>query len=172
MEYRLDKNYDSLDRLDRWDETTRAVIKDRLKKETGGRPNFFYLTARQGAALKKLVDALIPQEEGGEYINIAQMIDRSLSDKKEGVRFGEDPWRGEFYRAGLAKISDAPDGMPGGGAEAENFIRQVLRDAATIYCSHPAAWNKMGFPGPAYPEGYYYLGCGEKEKWEPEYFKE
>ena len=144
--------------------------------------------------LEKLTDVLIYQEgqAADKRINIGRIINQNLSDKKEGVRYGDDPWRGQFYKDGLALAAadflkstgkdffSADDKEIGeyiekimknenGDARVKRFIAKVLSDAALIYYSYPESWNKIGFPGPAYPEGYAYLGCGEAEKWEPKY---
>ena len=42
MPYEIDKNYNSLDRLDKWDDVTQEVIKKRLE-EAKTEPDFFYL---------------------------------------------------------------------------------------------------------------------------------
>lgn len=188
MEYNLDKNYDSLRRIDKWDDETQDVIKKRLGDELGDRMAFSFLTDNEGKVLKFLTDMLIPQGEGN-YIKIAEAIDKTLSNKKYGVRYGENPWRGDFYKKGLREMSKkmkntgvAEEHDRGGEksnisdilASAEdnflkNFLKQVLKDSVIIYYSHPAGWNSIGFPGPAYPEGYPFLDCKEKESWEPDY---
>lgn len=194
MKYKLDSHYHSLDRLDKWDETTQGVIKKRLEKEIDRQESFVFLTSQEGAKLEKLIDVLLPQpserSEGSRRdlslrqrtefrIKIAEMIDRGLSDQKIGVRYAQNPWRGDFYRKGLAEfgrlisereikkiLEKSSDSLAG------RFIDQVLTDSISIYYSHPFAWDKIGFPGPAYPEGYAYLSCGEKDEWEPKYFKD
>ena len=193
MPYEIDKNYNSLDRLDKWDDVTQEVIKKRLE-EAKTEPDFFYLAEEPARVLEKLTDVLIYQEgqAADKRINIGRIINQNLSDKKEGVRYGDDPWRGQFYKDGLALAAadflkstgkdffSADDKEIGeyiekimknenGDARVKRFIAKVLSDAALIYYSYPESWNKIGFPGPAYPEGYAYLGCGEAEKWEPKY---
>ena len=183
MKYVIAENYNSLDRLKSWDEETQKAIQKRILEEKKGKTAFSFLGIDKGRILKALVDLLIPQPAGETYIEIAEIIDRSLTHKKEGVRYGDDPWRGEFYEQSLAVIMD----MTATGAAIERilssvlrkndeyplkrFVRLVLRDAALIYYSHPSAWNEIGFPGPSYPEGYFMLGCGESDPWEPQYRK-
>jgi hypothetical protein len=41
-----------------------------------------------------------------------------------------------------------------------------MRYACTAFYSHPAAWNEIGFPGPAYPRGYGALGVDQLESFE------
>ncbi|PJA87005.1 MAG: hypothetical protein CO141_01740 [Candidatus Moranbacteria bacterium CG_4_9_14_3_um_filter_42_9] len=189
----LDKNYRTLDRLDKWDKVTQNSIKKRLKEEIGAVSSFDFLSEKEGKILKIITDIAIPQENGTNYIKIAEAVDKGLSDRKEGVRYGENPWSGEFYRAGLKAVGEyiekncAKPIEKMSGAELKDFfskiieergsgllyrfLRRVLSDAIGIYFSHPASWDKVGFPGPAYPEGYAYLDCGEKDDWEPKYEK-
>jgi len=42
----------------------------------------------------------------------------------------------------------------------------VLRTAVSIYYAHPAAWNEIGFGGPASPRGYVRLGFDRRDPWE------
>ena len=37
---------------------------------------------------------------------------------------------------------------------------------APRFYSHPAAWDEIGFSGPAYPRGYKNLGVGRREPFE------
>jgi hypothetical protein len=193
MSYRLKKKYDALDRLEKWDEVTQSSIKKRTKTETGKVSVFGYLSEEEGRILTSIVDALIPQPSGESYVKIAEAIDRSLNDRVEGVRYSEDAWRGGFYQQGLAAVSEYSTGNCSkpfeklskaehkdffakimeaeAGGSLQRFLRRVLADAIGVYFSHPQVWNKIGFPGPAFPEGYAYLKCGEKEEWEPEYKK-
>jgi hypothetical protein len=193
MPYRLDQKYDTLDRLSKWDEVTRSSIKKRLAEETGTVSVFHYLSAREGRILEIITGILIPQKNGPEHIKIAEAIDRNLNDRKEGVRYGKNPWRGEFYRNGLKLFSGYVNQqlslpaekagrddlknivsqiLEGGSDEPlRHFLRKVLSDAIAVYFSHPLSWNGIGFPGPAFPEGYPFLNCNEKEEWEPHYEK-
>ncbi len=193
MSYQLDKNYNSLDRIDHWDSQTREITKKRIAEETGDVLTCQFLTQREGEILEILADALVPQEKSNRYIKIAEIIDRELAKNVKGVRYGANPWPQEFYRKGLTeteKFAKNETGKPIEdfsqpqlenlienifGLESENilrrFLRRVLSDATAIYFSHPASWSAIGFPGPAYPEGYPFLDCGQKEDWEPKYEK-
>jgi len=127
-------------------------------------------------------------------VKISEAIDRELARDIKKVRYGNDPWPREFYRRGLAEIEKFIKDEYGkpiedfSGSQLENmvekifslgtdnflhqFLRKVLSDAAGIYYSHPKSWNEIGFPGPAYPEGYAYLDCDKAWEWEPKYEKE
>jgi hypothetical protein len=194
MEYIIDNKYNSLDRFEAWDEETQKIIKKRTAQEIGNNMKFLFLTKKEGGALKALADVLIEQAAGDQYVKIAELIDRGLSSKKEGVRYLPGPWKGKSYKDGLAKAdkefknfsgrslagskkSEAAEFISMVLADKKNnfsmagFILRVLADSAAVYYSHPVSWNKIGFPGPAYPEGYAYLDCKEAEDWEPQYYE-
>jgi hypothetical protein len=40
------------------------------------------------------------------------------------------------------------------------------RYACTAFYAHPAGWNEIGFPGPAYPRGYKNPGVDAREPFE------
>jgi hypothetical protein len=46
------------------------------------------------------------------------------------------------------------------------FDGTLLRHVVSVYYAHPAAWNEIGFGGPAYPRGFARLGAGQREHWE------
>jgi Gluconate 2-dehydrogenase subunit 3 len=48
------------------------------------------------------------------------------------------------------------------------FSSLLLRAAISIYYAHPAAWNEIGFGGPASPRGYVRLGFDRRDPWEAE----
>lgn len=190
MKYILDENYNVLDRLGHWDKETQQLIQQRLQKDSGLSQRFSFLTAQEGALLKQMIDVLLYQPGVGQKLPIAQAIDRQLSDRRAGNKYPDIPWRGEFYKKGLAELlklkpaeTDQTNGNDWLAAVIKQslteekvdflarFVRKVLFDAIEIFYSQPAAWNKIGFPGPAYPEGYAYLDCAEADEWEPKYEK-
>lgn len=46
------------------------------------------------------------------------------------------------------------------------FSSRVLHDLVSIYYAFPAAWNEIGFGGPASPRGYVRLGFDRRDPWE------
>ena len=46
------------------------------------------------------------------------------------------------------------------GFEAKEFIDRLLVLACAGYLAHPDAWERIGFNGPAYPEGYAWISRG------------
>jgi len=191
MKHEIDKKYDSLDRIGKWDEGTREIIKKRIAEETSPNLSYIFLDQQEGEILEMLVDILIPQEKNDSFIKIPEIIDRELGAGKKGVRYGSDPWPAEFYKKGLAEISSNAKKIhgkqiddfsiqqlnefianifnKGRGDFLYRFMKKVLSDATSIYYSHPGSWNTIGFPGPAYPEGYPFLECDKALDWEPKY---
>ena len=47
------------------------------------------------------------------------------------------------------------------GLPAKEFIDRLLEKALAGYLAHPDAWIRIGFTGPAYPEGYAWIGPAE-----------
>lgn len=47
------------------------------------------------------------------------------------------------------------------GDEGKVFIDRLLEKALQGYLGHPDAWIRIGFNGPAYPEGYAWIGTAE-----------
>jgi hypothetical protein len=47
------------------------------------------------------------------------------------------------------------------GVPAKAFVDRLLDRALTGYLAHPDTWVRIGFAGPAYPEGYAWIGPAE-----------
>lgn len=191
--FEIDKNYKPLDRLLEWDEATRSVIEERLRREMGTKSSFDFLSPEEGVLLQKIAEVMVGLPETGSEIKIAEVLDRRLSRLETGVKYNDNPWPYDFYKKGLKEfeknIKDEAQkksiattevdiemliGMileGNGDRFLSNFLRKVLRDATEIYYSHPQSWVEIGFPGPAYPAGYPFLSCDTKEDWEPVYHK-
>jgi hypothetical protein len=58
--------------------------------------------------------------------------------------------------------SEAWQGMP----SAVFFSMQVLHDICGAYYSHPRAWSKLGFGGPANARGYVRMVFDRRDSWE------
>jgi hypothetical protein len=46
------------------------------------------------------------------------------------------------------------------GLPAKEFVDRLLVTALAGYLAHPAVWKRIGFNGPAYPEGYAWISTG------------
>jgi hypothetical protein len=175
-----------------FDETTRAVVAKRLAPPPG--PRFFEPEAFE--TLQAVVARLAPQAGRPEPIPLAHWIDQRLAaGEGEGYRNEHMPPQDEAWRRGLAGISaeaqhrfERPFATLGGerqdeilravqagevqtaawaGLDAKRFFRDgLLRLTAALAYAHPAAWNEIGFGGPASPRGYVRLGFDERDPWE------
>jgi hypothetical protein len=95
-------------------------------------------------------------------------------DRKAGV-----PAAPELLRQGLAALEargftdrdpEAQDALIGRlrrgeaddelGFAAKEFIDRLLVLACAGYLAHPDTWERIGFNGPAYPEGYAWISRG------------
>jgi len=46
------------------------------------------------------------------------------------------------------------------------FQKRLLHDIVSAYYAHPAAWNEIGFGGPASPRGYVRMNFDRRDPWE------
>jgi hypothetical protein len=46
------------------------------------------------------------------------------------------------------------------------FAKRLLHDIVSAYYAHPAAWNEIGFGGPASPRGYVRMNFDKHDPWE------
>jgi len=186
--------YDVLAKWDSpsFDNVTRGVLAHRLDAVPPRR----WLTADEWALLDAINARLLPQPEREKTIPITPWIDAMLHDDQgEGYRHPDMPPLRDAWRQGLAAVDDearrlhdlpfaeldaaAPDAvlrlLADGraasprwqGLDAKRFfIHHLLKTAAGFYYAHPAAWNEIGFGGPASPRGYVRLGFDSRDPWE------
>lgn len=188
--------YDVLDKWDSpsWNDQTRAVIEQRLKRV----PERRFLTEEHWSLLQAIADRLVPQPDRDDPVPIMPWIDNMLHhDHTPGYRYADMPPMREAWRQGLDAIAAeagnrhgkpfeelSPDDqeqllrdvehnrvdsrywgdLPAGGF----FKHHLLKEVVGIYYSHPDAWSEIGFGGPASPRGYARLGPDERDPWEAE----
>lgn len=185
--------YDVLAKRDTpsWDEPTRRVIDERLA--TPGVPRFF--TDAEWAVADALVRRILPIDDNAVPL-VALLDAKLLSNHGDGFRDADMPYMREAWQQSLAALDedakalhqgrgfaalsgDEQDAMLGrmqeGKASAEHwhgidpqkfFARRVLVDVPALFYSQPAAWNEMGFGGPASPRGYLRLEGNRRDPWE------
>lgn len=137
-----------------------------------------------------------PERSEEERIPVEAFLDEKLhKNAGDGTRYVDVPPQREAWRGGLAAIDreaqrrfgrlfrdlDRADRetllarIDGGEIDDDlwqeispkRFFRQVLmKQAVKIYYAHPAAWNEIGFGGPAAPRGYLRLGPNMRDPWE------
>ena len=162
-------------KLDTLGERERAVVEER--RRSGYQVDQLRF-AEFEQVLRALVARLLPDVP--ETIDLAAFVDshaeHSLGrgDRKPGV-----PAVPELLRQGLAALDargfaaleeaeqdaliarlrrgEADDEL---GFAAKEFIDRLLVLACAGYLAHPDGWERIGFNGPAYPEGYAWISRG------------
>jgi hypothetical protein len=162
-------------KLDTLGQRERAVVEER--RQSGYQVDRLRF-AEFEPVLRALVERLLPGVP--ETINLAAFVDshaeHSLGrgDRKAGV-----PAVPELLRQGLAALDArgfasldeaAQNALIGGlrrgdaddefGFAAKEFIDRLLVLACAGYLAHPDGWERIGFNGPAYPEGYAWISRG------------
>jgi Gluconate 2-dehydrogenase subunit 3 len=173
----------------RWDEVTALAIQSRVTLPP--RPRFF--TAAEQATARALTGQLLDQPHDGLGVPVMEMIDARLADgQTDGWRQEDMPEDGQAWRDTLAHLdSDAKERFGAAFADCDGreqaAIVQAVQDlgsrdwhglpaghvwslwtryACTALYAHPAAWDEIGFPGPAYPRGYKDIGVDAREPFE------
>lgn len=176
-----------------WNEATREVIDARLAIVDA--PEFLdqdeWLTLR--ALCDGIVPQRASQSA---RVPIAAMVDRKLvDDQRDGYRDARLPPLREAWKRGLAAVEAAAkarhgiafhkltadardalledmqdgklDGPEWGGMPSKVFFKErATHDILAAYYSHPAAWNAIGFGGPAAPRGYVRMYFNRRDPWE------
>jgi len=183
-------DFDVLKWKDLWDGATREAIEKRVSTV----PDQAFFDADEKKGLEKVIKAVLPGID--ESIPIVEILGQGLqAGAKKGVRSIDLPWKPDMYKRGLAslekeaasafgksipeltgeqlsalleKISQNQVGGDIWEFPADLFFQEIAIDIASVYYAFPQSWNEIKFAGPAYPQGYYRLGCEEKMKFEPD----
>lgn len=180
--------FDVMGQADHWDPATRKLVEDRLEQPPSG--SFFSRIERRAAAA--LFDQLTAQYEDPR-IPVLQMVETRLAaGSTDGWHHQDLPHDDEAWRQSLRHLDADAFAAHGREFAACTFEGQqsVLRDVQALggnlwhglrageiwnmwmryvcsaYYSHPAAWNEIGFPGPAFPRGYKNAGLDRREPFE------
>jgi hypothetical protein len=171
-----------------WDAATTGVVLAR----TAMPPGIRFFTPSQEAIATGLCDQLLGQADE-PLVPLVAMIDARLAEQQtDGWHYADLPEDGQAWRATLGHLDeDAREKFGRGFAECpgdeQQAVIQAVQDlgsgewhglpasrvwslwtryACTAFYSHPAAWDEIGFPGPAYPRGYKNAGVGKREPFE------
>jgi hypothetical protein len=187
-------SYDVLKKWDSpsWNEATRDVVNRRLARV----PQRSFLSEEQWALLEAIAARLLPQDDREEPVPIVPWIDDMLAHNRgPGYRYEEMPPLRQAWTQGLDAIEAESRKRHGKSfvglttSEQDSLLRAVqfgevnadewrglpvkrffksllLKEVATVYYAHPAAWSEIGFGGPASPRGYVRLGFDERDPWE------
>jgi hypothetical protein len=186
--------YNVLDKWDSpsWNEQTRDVVRKRLQEV----PSRQFLNEEEWVTLEAVCERLIPQPDRPEHpVPLVPWIDQRLAQQHwDGYRFEHMPPMRQSWRLGIAGINEESERRFGrrfveltterqdellqtiqqGNVEAdvwqdvpaERFFTMLLKTVAGIYYAHPAAWNEIGYGGPASPRGYVRLDANQRDSWE------
>ena len=178
-------DFDVLSQAQSWDAVTSGVVLRRL----GPPPPLRFFTVEEEATARPLLDCLLAREPDSP-IRIFELIDERLAENEtDGWRYEDMPEDGDAWRRSLLHLeTDAAEHGARFAQLAVKCQRALLEHVRTSECwhdlpgarvwslwmryacaafySHPAAWNEIGFGGPAYPRGYANLGLNRREHWE------
>jgi hypothetical protein len=182
--------YDVLAQSDTWDRATQGVVLARV----GPQPALRFFTPAEEATAGALFALLLDQDGDEPEVPVLAMVDARLAElQTDGWRYQDMPpddeaWRRTLFALDLdterheavATFAELPTERqavrlqavqalgpkPWYGLPAAHVWSLWTRYACTAYYSHPAAWNEIGFGGPAYPRGYLRLGVDAREPWE------
>ena len=171
-----------------WDEATAGVVLARLSTP----PPVRFFDLAEEAIGRTLFDLLLDQS-GEPRIPVLEMVDNRLAEfETDGWRYADLPEDGQAFRRSFAALDADARAAHGEGfvalsSQQQRDLIQAVQDlgdkewhglhaghiwslwtryACTAFYSHPAAWNEIGFGGPAYPRGYKNLGLDAREPWE------
>jgi hypothetical protein len=163
--------------LERLDDRTRQIIEERRAK------GYYKSSLSNFEDLKDVLASLIERLLPGvpKNIDLVAFVDefagKSLGrgDRKPGL-----PPDAELFRSGLSALrnqrfaeysAEDKDGLISRmrrgeadedlGLQAKEFIDRLLNKVLAGYLAHPDVWERIGFNGPAYPEGYAWIGKKE-----------
>ncbi|HUC12264.1 MAG TPA: gluconate 2-dehydrogenase subunit 3 family protein [Stellaceae bacterium] len=189
--------YDVLDKWDSpsWNGQTRTVVKQRLEQVP---PRRFLTETEWEILAAICDRLIPQPDRGDRPVPIVPFIDEKLHENQgDGYRYDGLPAMREAWRQGIHAIeeeararwsggfrelphnqqdavlraiqhgdirSPAWEGLPAG----RFFSSLLLHAVVSVYYAHPAAWNEIGFGGPASPRGYVRLGFDRRDPWEAE----
>ncbi len=154
----------------------RAVIEER-RRSGYRRESFEHFGGELEPQLRALISRLVPGVP--ESIDLAGFVDAHADDPiGRGDRGPDLPPIPELFRRGLAALAARGfEGLPATdqdaliarlrrgeaddelGLPAKEFVDRLLVKALAGYLAHPDTWERIGFNGPAYPEGYAWISA-------------
>jgi hypothetical protein len=158
-------------------EKERAIVEER--RRTGYRQErLSRFDGRLEPHLRALVERLLPGVDAD--VDLAAFVDTHLDNPiGRGDRAPGVPPIAELLRVGVealaergfAELSNEQQDalvsrMRRGEADedlglpAKEFVDRLLVRAAAGYLAHPSTWDRIGFNGPAFPEGYAWISSG------------
>jgi Gluconate 2-dehydrogenase subunit 3 len=178
-----------------WNESTRAVVARRLKEVP---PRRFFDEAEWAILAAVADRLIPQPDRQDAPVPIVPFIDKKLHENQgNGYRYDGMPPMREAWRRGVRAIDAEAEQRWGGDfctlpanqqdavlraiqhgdvlssawqglAPKRFFSSLLLHEVTSVYYAHPAAWNEIGFGGPAAPRGYVRLGLDRRDPWEAE----
>lgn len=175
-----------------WNDATRRALDERVAVHPGPR----FLDTAAFATLQALCARILPQDDRAQPVPLAAYVDEKLAlDKRAGFRNAQLPPLRKAWTRGLAALEaegraaygrgfaaldpasqdaliarmaagDLHDAAWGDMPCALFFAERVMAEIPRAYYAHPAAWNEIGFGGPASPRGYVRLDFDKRDPWE------
>jgi hypothetical protein len=159
--------------LDRLGDREREIVVARRRRGYGD--GALHQLGEHEPVLRMLLDDLLPGVPLA--IDLAAFVDANTGRPLgRGDRPDGTPAEPELFDAGLAALAAARfDAMDPAdrhnlirrlrhgdsdeelGIPAKLFIDRLLDKALIGYLAHPDTWDRIGFQGPAYPEGYAWI---------------
>lgn len=174
-----------------WNEATRRVIDHRLATPRSPR----FLTPAQWRAADALCRRVMPVDDDAVPL-VALLDAKLQANHGDGFRDADMPYMPQAWQQALSALDADAQATHGGASFAELsapeqdamltrmqrgqqsgerwggmdpkkfFERRVLVDVPGLFYSQPAAWNELGFGGPASPRGYVRLQADRRDPWE------
>jgi hypothetical protein len=183
-------DYNVLDEIRHWDETTRRVVLDRVDNV----PAIRFFTEPEARTLGAFCDVVMAQDREPK-IPVLNMVDAKLfAGELDGFRYADLPddretWRRVAVGLDAAARQHGAGDFAGAAPEVQRTVilafsegklhgevwdelpparawSVVTRAVLSEFYSHPWAWNEIGVGGPADPRGYARFGVGQREGWE------
>lgn len=177
-----------------WNDQTRQVVDERLTIDPDR--HVFFSDAEWVALQAVCERIIPQPADRPHPAPIAAMIDQKMAaNATDGYRDSRLPPMGEAWRRGLAALdaeaqhehqkrfcelsaaerdgllTSAQQGWLTGpawqGMSSKLFFsKRIVPDVVAAYYAHPAAWNEIGYGGPAAPRGYVRMDFDRRDPWE------
>ena len=177
-----------------WNDQTRRVIDARMALYPGA--HAFFSDDEWPTVLALCARIAPQPRDRSHPAPVAAMLDAKLKeDSRDGYRDARLPPQGEAWRRAVAAFDaearmrfgkrfaeldgQEQDAVLTAAQRGENasdawgdmrsdlfFAKRLLHDVVGAYYAHPAAWNEIGFGGPASPRGYVRLNFDRRDPWE------
>lgn len=175
-----------------WDETSRNTVVKRLQPDA---PTFLRPDELEG--VRAVATNLLYESRAEVLDFVVSHIDKQLSSPLgESERKATLPPQDVLVRRGLAALNGAAMGLEGqpfvgckpetqahllqtlqkgkaplpdefADVQQKDLFKKLLLLCVDAFASHPTVWSEIGYPGPAYPRGYYRIERRRHDPWEP-----